>query len=290
MNDVELHANGLRFHALAAGPEDGPLVLLLHGFPELSRSFRHQLPALAAAGFRAVAPDLRGYGRTDPRPPYDLRTLVADAAGLVDALGREQATLVGHDWGGAIAWMAGHLEPGRVERLAVLNCPHPAVMAAEVLRNPLQLARSAYVAFFQLPRLPEWLLTASRAGNVARMLRAGSRVKSAWPAEELELYREAFLRPGAGSAALAYYRANAWRSLEWRRAARARPISAPTLILWGTRDLALGEGLIEPRKLTPWFAPGNDPEIVRIEESGHFVQNEAPERVNAELVTWLQRG
>ena len=261
--------------------------MLLHGFPELSRSWRHQLPALAGAGFRAVAPDLRGYGATERRPPYDLGTLVADATGLVDALGREQATFVGHDWGGAIAWMAGHLEPGRVERLAVLNCPHPAVLAAEVVRNPLQLARSAYVAFLQRPRLPEWLLTGERARNVARMLRAGSRVRSAWPDEELERYREAFLQPGAASAALAYYRTNAWRPLEWRRAARARPISAPTLVLWGTRDLALGEGLIEPRKLAPFFAPGNEPEITRIEGAGHFVQNEAPERVNAELLIWL---
>ena len=108
-DELRLRANGLTFHALAAGDDRAPLVLLLHGFPELSRSWRHQLPALAAAGYRAVAPDLRGYGATERRGAYDVRTLAADAAGLVHALGRERAAVVGHDWGGAIAWTAAQL-------------------------------------------------------------------------------------------------------------------------------------------------------------------------------------
>ena len=287
MEEVTLTANGLRFYGLAAGPADGPLVLLLHGFPEFSRSWRHQLPALAGAGYRAVAPDLRGYGRTDKRGPYDLRTLAADAAGLVGALGRERAVVVGHDWGGAIGWMAAHVEPDVVERLVVLNCPHPATMSAEILRNPRQLARSSYILVFQLPRLPERLLTRERAAAVAKTLRGGSHVRSAWPPEELERYREAFLRPGVAAAAVSYYRAAFRRPLASRRAARARPITAPTLVIWGAQDRALGEELIGPEKLEPWFATGTAPEIRRIEEAGHFVQNEAPERVNVELLSWL---
>ena len=289
MEEVTLTANGLRFHALAAGPPEGRLVLLLHGFPEFSRSWRHQLPALAGAGYRAVAPDLRGYGGTEKRGPYDSRTLAADAAGLVRALGHERAAVVGHDWGGAIAWTAAHSEPEVVERLVVLNCPHPATMSTELLRNPRQLARSSYIFLFQLPRLPEWLLTRERAAAVAKTLRGGSHVRSAWRPEELERYRDAFLRPGVAAAAVSYYRAAGRRPRASLRAARSRAITAPTLVLWGVHDRALGEELIAPEKLTPWFAPGNVPEIRLIEEAGHFVQNEAPERVNAELLSWLAK-
>src|SRR5574340_319434 len=191
METLAIRANGASFAALADGPPDGPLVLLLHGFPELSRSWRHQLPALAAAGYRAVAPDLRGYGGSDQGGPYDLGTLAADAAGMVTALGRERATVVGHDWGGAVAWAVAGRRPEVVERLVVLNCPPASVLARELRRNPRQLRRSAYMLLFQLPWLPEWLLTRHRAAAVARALRGGSHVRSAWPPEELERYRQA---------------------------------------------------------------------------------------------------
>ena len=225
MNHLFVEANGLRFHALAAGPSSGPLVLLLHGFPEYSRSWRHQLPALARAGYRAVAPDLRGFAQTDKRGPYDLATLVEDLAALVRALGRDRAAVVGHDWGGAIAWMAAHRRPEVVERLAVLNAPHPAAIAREIVRNPRQLARSAYVLAFLIPRLPERLLTARRAWAVAAILRAGARVKSAWAPEELERYRQAFLEPGAARSALGYYRALAGH--EPRITATSSALSVP---------------------------------------------------------------
>ena len=289
MEELTLNANGLRFHALAAGPANGALVLLLHGFPEFSRSWRYQLPALAERGYRAVAPDLRGYGRTEKRGPYDVRTLVADAAGLIRALGRDRATIAGHDWGGAIAWMAAHYEREVVERLVVLNCPHPASMPAELVRNPRQLVRSAYVFLFQVPLLAEWLLTRRRAAAIARALRGGSHVRTAWSPDELDRYREAFLQPGTPRAALGYYRAIFRRPLAERRAARARPIAAPTLILWGIHDRALGEELIRSEKLKPWFAPGNEPDIRLLDGAGHFVQNEVPETVNAELLDWLGR-
>ena len=279
--------NGVRFRALAAGANDAPLVLLLHDFPELARSWRHQLPALADAGYRAVAPDLRGYGESDKHGPHDLRTLADDAAGLVRALGHERAVVVGHDWGGAVAWMTAHYEPQVVDRLVVLNAPHPATMPAELLRNPRQLLRSSYILFFQLPWLPERLLAARRAAAVALALRAGSRVDSAWSREELEHYRRAFADSGAASAALAYYRAAFREPLAVRRAARAHAVESPTLVLWGLRDPSLGPELIAPEKLAPWLAPGNVPDIVRIESAGHFVQNETPERVNHELLRWL---
>lgn len=284
METVALRANGASFAALADGPAEGPLVLLLHGFPELSRSWQHQLPVLAAAGYRAVAPDLRGYGGSERRGPYDLGTLAADAAGMVTALGRDRAVVVGHDWGGAVAWAVAGRHPEVVERLVVLNCPPASVLARELWRNPRQLRRSAYMLLFQLPWLPEWLLTRDRAAGVARALRGGSHVRSAWPPEELEHYRRAFLQPGAASAALGYYRA----ALRARpRGPRPQPIAAPTLILWGVLDRFLGAETVSRARLAPVLAPGNEPEIVWIEGAGHFVQNEAPEQVNAELLRWL---
>jgi pimeloyl-ACP methyl ester carboxylesterase len=287
MEELRVAVNGIDLFALAAGRSDAPLVLLLHGFPELSRSWRHQLPALAAAGFRAVAPDLRGYGRSGKAGPYDLRTLAADVAALVRSLGRDRATIVGHDWGGAIAWAAASYEAPSVERLVILNCPHPAVLARELVVNPRQLRRQRYVLFFQLPLLPEWWLTRSGAAAVGRALRGGSHVRAAWPREETLHYQRAFLEPGAARAALGYYRAmfRGWRGL-WR-AARARPVAVPTLVLWGARDRFLGIETIALEKMTPFFVPGNTPKIRVLEEAGHFVQNEAPDRVNAELCAWL---
>ena len=287
MKELFVEANGLRFHALEAGPSEGRLVLLLHGFPEFSRSWRHQLPALARAGYRAVAPDLRGYGKTDKRGPYDLATLVEDLAALVRALGRERAAVIGHDWGGAIGWMAAHERPDVVERLAVLNAPHPATMVAEALRNPGQLARSAYVLAFLVPRLPERLLTARRAAAVAAILRAGTRAKSVWPADEVERYREAFQEPGAAGAALGYYRALA-RQPGWvRRVADRHPIDLPLLLVWGLQDPAVGRELADPERLERWLAPGNRPVIHRLEGAGHFVQNEAPGQVTDALLAFL---
>jgi pimeloyl-ACP methyl ester carboxylesterase len=284
---LDLHANGIRFAALAAGPGDGPLVLLLHGFPELARSWRHQLPALAAAGYRAVAPDLRGYGGTERRRPYDPATLAADAAALVRTLGQERAMLVGHDWGGVVAWAAAARHPDAVERLAVLNAPPLPALAAEALRNPRQARRSAYIAFFQLPWLPERRLAADGAAFVARALRGGSYVRGVWPDEELRHYRAAFRDPAAASAALAYYRAAVRRVRAERRAAHRSPVAVPVLILWGLRDRFLGLGTVSPERLRPLLAPGNEPVLHVHEEAGHFLQNEAPEWVNERLLAWL---
>ncbi|WP_242343923.1 alpha/beta fold hydrolase [Anaeromyxobacter terrae] len=287
LETVELEANGLRFFALAAGPADGLLVLLLHGFPELSRSWLHQLPALAAAGYRAVAPDLRGYGRTERRGPYDLRTLAGDVAWLVRALGRERAIVCGHDWGGAMAWAAATYAPRVVERLVVLNCPHPATLARELLVNPRQLLRSRYMLAFQLPWLPERLLARDHAAAIARALRGGAYRRDAFPRDELEPYREAFASPDAAAAALGYYRAAFRGGGSFGRDARTRPVAAPTLVVWGVRDRFLGLETIAPEKMAPWFAPGNAPAVVLVPEAGHFVQNEAPDEVNRAILTWL---
>ncbi len=288
VEELTLRANGLRFHLLADGPHDAPLVLLLHGFPELARSWRHQLPALAAAGYRAVAPDQRGYGGTELRGPYDTRTLATDVACLVRALGHEQATVVGHDWGGGVAWTFAHAYPNLLDRLAVLNCPPPSVLMTELRTNRRQLRRSRYMLVFQLPLLPEWLLTRDGARQVERALVAGAHVHDAWTDEELAVYRAALLRPGRAKAAIDWYRGAFRRPLRAGRLASRSPITAPTIIIWGVHDRFLGRELIEPAKLRRVFAPGNEPEIVLVDEAGHFVQNEAPTRVNDELIRWLR--
>ncbi|MEI2727823.1 MAG: alpha/beta hydrolase [Candidatus Nanopelagicales bacterium] len=180
IESIRFAANGLEVHALAAGPADGPLVMLLHGFPELSRSWRHQLVALSNAGYRAVAPDQRGYGQTTRRGPYDIETLSADVAAMIDALGRERAIVIGHDWGGGVAWAVAGFFPQRVQALVVANCPPPQVMARALKRSPRQLKKSLYMVFFQLPVIPERMLTADGSRAIGRSLVGGSYVRSAF--------------------------------------------------------------------------------------------------------------
>jgi len=284
---LSLNANGIGFHALADGPADGRLVLCLHGFPELGRSWRHQLPALASAGYRAVAPDLRGYGETELRGPFDLPTLVEDVAALVAVLGRERAVVMGHDWGGAVAWSVAARRPSVVERLVVLNCPPPQNLARAIVRSPAQLRRSWYVLFFQLPWLPERRMAANAAEVVARALVGGSHRREAWTREEVDAYRAAFARPGRAKAAIDWYRAGFRRSVRPRRGRARATVAAPTLVLWGVEDRFLGRELVTLERLRDAFSEGNVPSVVLIEDAGHFVQNEAPERVNDELLRWL---
>ena len=285
---LALSANGIRFQALAAGPADGPLVLLLHGFPELARSWRHQLLPLASTGYRAVAPDLRGYGDTDLAGPYDITTLTDDVAALVRALGRDRATLVGHDWGGGVAWATAARRPELVERLVAINCPPAAALFEAMRRSPSQLRKSWYVLFFQLPWLPERRMAANGASVVARALVGGSYRRGVWPQDELDAYRTAFARPGRAKAAIDWYRA-AFRQARRPRRPRGAPrrVSAPTLILWGVQDRFLDRALVGPAVLRRALAEGNVPEVVFVEDAGHFLQNEAPDRVNAELLRWL---
>ena len=287
IEELSLQANDLRFRALAAGPKDGPLVLLLHGFPEGAESWRHQLPALADAGYRAVAPALRGYGQTEVRGPYDPWTLTEDIAALVGALRSERAVIAGHDWGGLVAWLSAVFRPEVVARLVVLNAPHPGAFMRMAAKSPRQLVRSSYALFFQLPWLPERLFSWRRGAIVERALHTGTHVPDPWTEEQLAAYRRAFADPARARAALGYYRAAAPHSLALYRAAKARPIAAPTLVLWGVHDPTLRRELVSRDRLAPWFAPGNVPEVRFLEEAGHFVQNEAPERVNEELLRWL---
>jgi len=272
----------IRLHWVEAG--EGPLVLLLHGFPEHWLAWRKQLPALAAAGFRAVAPDLRGYNLSEkPRgvSSYRIDLLCGDVANLVRHLGYERTFLVGHDWGGAIAWCVPAFHPGLVERLAILNAPHPVLMKRK-LATLAQARRSSYIFFFQLPWLPERSLTRRRAGFLKMMLKRDPATPGAFTPEEIEAYREAFLRPGAATAAINYYRA-AFRSRTRVPGLRRSLAGVPTLVLWGEDDRYLGTELLDGLDaLVP------DLRVLRIPGASHWLPADAPGRVNAELIAFLR--
>ncbi len=267
-------------HTVQAGPADGPPVLLLHGFPEFWYGWRHQIPALARAGFRVIAPDQRGYNSSD-KPgavrDYHIDLLVGDALGLLDALGHERARIVGHDWGAAVAWRLAATAPARVERLAILNVPHPQVLLRSFLVHPRQLMRSWYMFFFQLPWLPEWLLGRKRAAALAGMLRGSSRPGSFCP-EDIAAYREAWGQPGAIRCMLAWYRA----MIRHRPPPLPGLIQPRTMVLWGRRDAALGPELVQPS-----VARCREAELHWFDEATHWVQHDAAEGVNQRLLTFL---
>jgi pimeloyl-ACP methyl ester carboxylesterase len=273
--------NGVRLHYVEAG--DGPLVVLLHGFPEFWYSWRRQIAALAAAGYRVLAVDQRGYNESDkPRGvgSYRLDLLTADVAGLIAHAGLQKAHVVGHDWGGAIAWAVAMQRPEVVDKLVVLNAPHPAVFFRE-LRTPRQLLRSWYVLFFQLPVLPELFLRRGNYSFLDRALLHEPVRPDAFSPEDVRLYKEALSRPGALTAAINYYRA----AMRYRRDAQRaiRRITAPTLLLWGERDRYLGLALTNG--LEPWVP---DLRVRRIADASHWVQNDAPEQVNQALLAFLR--
>lgn len=282
LRESTVSVNGVRLHVVAAG-ESGPLVVLLHGFPEFWYSWRQQLPVLAN-GRRVIAPDLRGYNLSD-KPhgvhSYDLATLCDDVAGLVDAYGERQADIVGHDWGGVIAWAFAIRHPDRVRRLAILNAPHPGALARE-LRHPAQLRRSWYAAFFQLPAVPEWAL-ARNDFAVLRSLCADvnrARRQEIFSPEDIERYVTAFARPGALTASINYYRALVRSG--WRAVSPMRRIEAPTLVLWGVRDPALGIALLDG--LDRWVT---HLQVTRFPDAGHWINQEKPDDVNRALAAFL---
>ena len=278
----------LRLHLLETGPRSGPLVLLLHGFPESAESWREVMLDLAAAGLRAVAPDLRGYGGSEVPPGgYDLDTLAADVVALAEALRPgERVHVVGHDWGGVIAYHLGMHYPERLARLAVVNAPHPAVMARRIWRAD-QLLRSSYMFFFQLPWLPERLLSANAGRRVANLIK-GSLVHPERVARgRLALFAHSFSRPEVAHAAVTYYR-SAFRAALSPGALRrtfSRPpsIRTPFRLIWGERDGALGRHLTEG--LEPYFSGPFD--VRYLPDVGHFAPLEAPELVAALLVEHL---
>ena len=272
--------NGLHLHVVQAGPADGPLVVLLHGFPEYWASWRAQLAALAAAGYRVWAPDQRGYNLSD-KPlgiaAYTLPTLAADIIGLLNAAGAAQASIVGHDWGGIVAWYLAAHYPSRVVRTTIINVPHPAVVLPNLWRLPSQLARSWYIGFFQVPGLPERLIRRRNWRFGAQALLGTSR-PGTFSAAEVARYKVAWGRPGALTAMLNWYRALRRPSGAWPR------IGGPVQIIWGKRDAFLDARLAQLS-----LQECTSGELHYFPDATHWVQMEEPAVVNDLMLAFLAR-
>lgn len=277
----DVTVNGVRLHVVEA--DSGPLVILLHGFPEYWRSWRHQIGALAEAGFRVMAPDMRGYNLSS-KPhgvgSYRIELLSADVVELIHEAGVEKAVIVGHDWGGAVAWDVAMRYPEVVERLIVMNAPHPAILPREMKKSS-QLLRSWYIFFFQIPWLPEILLRSRDFAALRSVLHFDPVRRNAFSRRTIRGYVQAQAQPGALTATINYYRAALRYGPGVLR--RVRKVKAPTLLIWGERDRYLNEGFTQG--LEKWVP---DLRVERIDEASHFVQNDAPERVNELMLEFLR--
>ena len=274
-------ANGVQLHVVRAGPADGPSIILLHGFPEFWYGWRNQIEPLAAAGYHLIIPDQRGYNLSDkPKgiDAYQLEVLVSDVVALIDHFGHEQATVVGHDWGGMVAWRVAATHPDRVERLVVLNCPHPSAMARALGTSWRQRRKSWYMFYFQIPWLPERMLGLFNSRLLSRGLQNSSH-PGTFSTDDLMQYREAWAQPGAMTSMLNWYRAS-FR----HRSQRPTPktLTVPTLLLWGAQDrffaLSLSQASIERCA---------DGRLEVFENATHWIHHEEPAGISAAIIEFL---
>ncbi len=273
--------NGIALHVAEAGPENGPLVMLLHGFPEFWYGWRRQIPALAAAGYRVIAPDQRGYnlsGKPLGIAAYDLDRLAEDILALARDAGARRFSIVGHDWGATVGWWLVTRYPHRVHRFAALNAPHPGLWRRAMHDDPEQRRKSRYVQAFRLPMLPEFLL---RRQNYKALAQALIETKRAGTVSEADLgaYRAAWSKPGALTAMVNWYRALLRKEF---LAQDIRRIEPRTLIIWGVEDkFAIPELAERSRRLC------ENGSLVYVDAATHWVQHDEPERVNALLIDFL---
>ncbi len=270
----------LRMHTIHMGPEDGEPIILLHGFPEFWYSWRYQIPALAEAGYRVIVPDQRGYNLTSKVAPYDIETLVGDAAALMDALHLERAHIAGHDWGGVVAWAFAALRPERTLKLCVMNAPHPNAYLDTCKKHWGQIAKSWYIYFFQLPAAPELLIRWHDYWFLERAF-ADCPPEYMTP-RDVRRYKEAMARPGALTAAINWYRAMARTLAGLGFQPPVYTIKADTLVIWGAEDDYLHIGNTET--LAPYV------EQLRVEilpGVTHWVQMHDPETVNRHMLDFL---
>lgn len=284
MEGQPVETNGIRLNVVQAGPEDGPLIILLHGFPEFSYSWRKLMPLLVSSGYRVWAPDQRGYNLSDKPDgidPYRIDELAADVVGLIDAANRKQAILIGHDWGAGVAWWVAGKYPERISRMVVMNVPHGRVMQKFIRGNFGQLLKSWYIFFFQIPWLPEEL---ARMGNWRMLVKSleGTSHPGTFSDEDFDQYRKAWSQPGALRSMLNWYRAFVQRP-------PARPeksrISVPTMLIWGKLDSALSSDMAQPS-----IDLCDNGRLVFIEDATHWVHHEKLERVNDLVNEFLRDG
>jgi len=270
--EQQISGNGVNLHVVQAGPVEGPLVILLHGFPEYWYSWQQYIQPLVEAGYRVWVPDQRGYNlssKPQEISAYSLDNLARDILGLMDSAGRERARLIGHDWGGTVTWWLAMKYPQRVERAVIINSVHPLVWMQSLRRSPAQVFRGWYLRFFQLPRLPEALLRRSDWAALASLLTGSSR-KGTFTEDELALYRAAWSQPGAITGMLNWYRAILRQKLKGMDGR----VQTPVELIWGARDAAAGVDLAHQS-----VACCEQGHLELIEDATHWVQHEQPERV-----------
>ncbi len=278
-----VESRGQRFEVATAGdPESRRLALLLHGFPEHAISWRYQLPLFAERGFKVWAPNQRGYGGSSipkGKACYQIDELVADVAGLIDAAACDEVILVGHDWGAIVAWEFASRETRPLEKLIILNVPHPQRFREELAHNKAQRKKSRYAGFFQLPWLPEWLLTRKEGAMIERAFRSSAVHPERFPDDVIEVYRRNVLRKGGATAMINWYRAIGGR---FGDPVSYAPIATPTLMLWGEQDIALTkETTFGTERLV------KDLTLRYLPDASHWVQQDAPDEVNAMIAAWL---
>ncbi len=276
-----IKTNNIKLHVVQTGPEDGPLVILLHGFPEFWYGWRNQIPYLAKSGFRLWVPDQRGYNLSDkPKgiEAYNVDNLAEDVIGLIYASRREKISLVGHDWGAGVAWWVAEKYPESLEKLVIINVPHGSVMLNNLKHNPTQLLKSWYMFFFQIPWLPEAIARFRNWHLLVNTLRKTSRIDT-FTDSDIEYYRQAWSQPEAYTSMLNWYRAL------FQKRPKLSPIhriTVPTLLIWGAKDIFLGREMVQPS--VDLCSEGS---LVFIEEATHWVQHEEPDQVNELIVNFL---
>ena len=278
---VYMDSGGVTLHMKkTAGDTSGEPVILLHGFPEFWYGWRHQIDALAGAGYRVIIPDQRGYnksGKPEGVEHYHIDKLRDDVIAIMNHFGLEEANVAGHDWGGAVGWHLAATRPERVKKFIAVNIPHPAVMPEAMKKYPKQIFKSMYIGFFQLPKLPEKLLTMNDHQMMVRALTATSN-KNTFSEEELEQYRSAWSEKGAVTAMLNWYRAapKSFPDL-------SKDVDVPVQIIWGTRDQFLSKELAEES-----FRLLKAGDIHWVEDVTHWVMHERPEIVNKLMLRFLK--
>jgi len=280
LETLSFQNGSVTLHAVITGPKNGPVVVLLHGFPEFWYSWHKQIAPLAAAGFRVIVPDQRGYNRSS-KPSgvrsYALTELVSDVIAIADQLGQERIFLAGHDWGAAVAWSVALLYPNRIARLAILNVPHPSVMGRYLMQNRRQLRKSWYMFFFQIPYFPEAFLSASNFRRGIASL-VGSSRPGTFSADDLAQYRSAWSQPGALTGMINWYRA----AFRHRTTFPDRIVRVPTRILWGMRDAFLMAEMAQDS-----LRYCTDAELIQFPDATHWLQHEEPARVSQLLVDFF---
>ena len=262
--------------------------MLLHGFPEFWYGWRHQIDALALAGFRVIIPDQRGYGLSNkPKGvnPYRVEQLASDITGLISAFGYDHMNLAGHDWGAAVAWETAIRYPERVRKLAILNVPHPDVMRTFLRSHVSQIKKSWYIFFFQIPGFPEWLLSRDHFAILRRML-IGSSKDGLFNESDMAMYVKTWQQPSTLTAMINWYRAIFRAELSFQKvpaAARSRRVKPPVMMLWGKQDVALSFKMAQPS-----IELCDHGSLIVFDNASHWVQHDEPEAVNLNLVNFFR--